>query len=106
MPRLGIEAQEAAAASLTCAAARVDRLEAEATRARALLNRLEAALLTKAFRGELISQDPNDEPASVLLERIRAQRAVAPTPKQTRRAGHAAAPDAPIEVTRGRSRSS
>lgn len=32
---------------------------------------LEQAIITKAFRGELIPQDPNDEPASVLLERIK-----------------------------------
>jgi hypothetical protein len=30
----------------------------------------------KAFRGELVPQDPNDEPANVLLERIRAKREV------------------------------
>ena len=36
---------------------------------------LEQAILAKAFRGEMVQQDPNDEPASVLLERIRAQRA-------------------------------
>lgn len=35
---------------------------------------LEQSILAKAFRGELVPQDPNDEPASVLLERIRAQR--------------------------------
>lgn len=65
--------------------ARVDRLEAEAARARALLDRLEAAILTKAFKGELVPQDPNEEPASVLLERIRAQRAAAaPAPKTKR----------------------
>lgn len=34
----------------------------------------EASSLAKAFRGELVPQDPNDEPASVLLERIRAQK--------------------------------
>jgi type I restriction enzyme S subunit len=53
---------------------RADRLEAEAARARALLDRLEAAILTKAFKGELVPQDPNDEPANVLLERIKAAR--------------------------------
>ena len=37
------------------------------------LERLETAALDKAFRGELVPQDPNDEPASVLLERIRAE---------------------------------
>ena len=31
--------------------------------------------LAKAFRGELVPQDPNAEPASVLLERIREERA-------------------------------
>lgn len=42
------------------------------------------ALLAKAFRGELIPQDPNDEPASVLLERIRAKRAAQPAqPKRS-----------------------
>ena len=39
------------------------------------LDQLDQAILAKAFRGELVPQDPNDEPASVLLERIRAQRA-------------------------------
>jgi type I restriction enzyme S subunit len=40
--------------------------------------RLEHAALAKAFRGDLVPQDPNDEPAAVLLNRIRAARADAP----------------------------
>lgn len=61
---------------------RAARLEAEAARARELLDRLESAILAKAFRGELVPQDPHDEPASVLLERIRTQRVAAPKPKR------------------------
>ncbi len=71
---------------INMAFARADRLEAEAARARALLDRLESAILAKAFRGELVPQDPNDEPASVLLDRIRAERAASPKPKRGRRA--------------------
>ena len=35
---------------------------------------LNQSILAKAFRGELVPQDSNDEPASVLLERIREER--------------------------------
>lgn len=35
---------------------------------------LRQAILRKAFEGKLVPQDPNDEPASVLLQRIRAAR--------------------------------
>src|SRR5262249_10250035 len=38
------------------------------------LDQLDQSILTKAFRGELVPQDPNDEPASALLARIREQR--------------------------------
>ena len=37
--------------------------------------RLRQSILKKAFSGGLVSQDPNDEPASILLERIRAEKA-------------------------------
>jgi type I restriction enzyme, S subunit len=55
----------------------IDRLTSEATSANKLIDHLDQAILAKAFRGELVPQDPNDEPASVLLERIRAERQAA-----------------------------
>jgi type I restriction enzyme S subunit len=54
-----------------------DRLEARYTVAYAHVERLTPTLLAKAFRGELVPQDPSDEPAANLLERVRTQRAVA-----------------------------
>lgn len=85
IPDLTIDQQVETVTIVDRAFARADRMEAEATRARALIDRLEAAILGRAFRGELVPQDPNDEPASVLLDRIRAQRAAAPKPKRGRR---------------------
>jgi len=41
--------------------------------------------LASAFTGELVRQDPTDEPASVLLERIRADRGVSGSPRSARR---------------------
>lgn len=61
-------------------------LETEAQRVLTLLDRLESSLLAKAFRGELVPQNPNDEPASVLLDRIRTERAAAPKPGRKRKA--------------------
>jgi type I restriction enzyme S subunit len=39
------------------------------------LDQLDQSILAKAFRGQLVPQDSNDEPASSLLARIREQRA-------------------------------
>jgi type I restriction enzyme S subunit len=73
-----------------------DQLEARLTAARKVVDRLTPALLAKAFRGELVPQDPTDEPASVLLERIRAARqaeAGAGKPSRRGRPKAAANPD-------------
>jgi len=48
------------------------------------LDKLNQSILAKAFRGELVPQDPNDEPASVLLERIRAEREKLDTKKKAK----------------------
>lgn len=63
-----------------------DQLEAKVASAKSRIDHLTQSILAKAFRGELVPQDPNDEPASVLLERIQAQRAATPKAKRGRKA--------------------
>ena len=53
----------------------IDALRATIERARCRSASLRRAVLERAFRGELVPQDPTDEPASILLDRIRAERA-------------------------------
>ncbi|MER9941463.1 restriction endonuclease subunit S [Mesorhizobium sp. M0092] len=64
----------------------IDRLASEATSGRKLIDNLDQAVLAKAFRGELVPQDPNDEPASNLLERIRGERSAKPKVRRGRQA--------------------
>lgn len=65
-----------------------DRLEARLQSAQTAVERLTPALLAKAFRGELVPQDPSDEPAAELLRRLREARAAdtASKPKRGRAA--------------------
>ena len=48
-----------------------DALEGRYRKAKAHVDKLTQSILAKAFRGELVPQDPNDEPASALLARIK-----------------------------------
>lgn len=56
---------------------------------------LRKALLHAAFAGALVPQDPDDEPASVVLDRIRAQRAVGIEPRSRKRTSRTASQAAP-----------
>jgi type I restriction enzyme S subunit len=64
----------------------IDQLEKTITTALQQSEVLRQSILKKAFSGLLVPQDPNDEPASVLLERIKAEKAalINPTIKKTK----------------------
>ncbi|MDE4063792.1 restriction endonuclease subunit S [Phaeobacter gallaeciensis] len=63
-----------------------DALEAEIDAGLTRAEALRQSILKEAFSGKLVPQDPNDEPASVLLERIKAEKAKAPKAKLRRKA--------------------
>jgi type I restriction enzyme S subunit len=52
----------------------VAAIEAALEAARRRADKLEQSILTRAFHGELVPQDPNDEPASAVLDLARARR--------------------------------
>jgi len=74
IPAPGISEQEKIIDRVDSLFTLAGQLEARLTAARKIVDRLTPALLAKAFRGELVPQDPGDEPASALLARIRAAR--------------------------------
>lgn len=67
--------QEKIVAEIESRFERADALETAVDRALNDAEKLKQAVLKKAFSGELVPQNPDDEPASVLLARIRAARA-------------------------------
>lgn len=77
-----IEIQRTVVAEIKSQFAKIDRLAVEAEKALKLTDRLDGRILAKAFAGELVPQDPTDEPATNLLARIRETRATAPKSKR------------------------
>ena len=68
----------------------IQQAEATVTASLVRADRLRQSILKQAFSGQLVPQDPNDEPAAALLERIRDEREAAKaqavkTPPRTRR---------------------
>ena len=51
-----------------------DQLEVRLAKAQSRVSGITPSLLARAFRGALVPQDPNDEPASELLARIRGEK--------------------------------
>ena len=89
IPLPPLEEQRAIAACLTALFSGAERASRECERANSLLERLNSSILDKAFAGELVPQDPADEPATALLARIKEARAEAPaTRRERRKQGH------------------
>lgn len=51
-----------------------DQIEARYNKAKQWFDKIPQSILAKAFRGELVPQDENDEPASELLNRIQEEK--------------------------------
>lgn len=62
-----------------------DKLEETISQSLQQAEALRQSILKKAFEGKLVPQDPDDEPASKLLERIRTEKAAQTPTKKTRK---------------------
>jgi type I restriction enzyme S subunit len=72
VPLPPLEEQKRIVAEVEARLSALDALRASIERAQQRSKALRASVLAKAFRGELVPQDPSDEPAEALLARIRA----------------------------------
>jgi len=85
IPLPPIESQRATVLWIQALLSNVERADAEMQALLAKSVSLHSSILASAFSGKLVPQDPTDEPASVLLERIAAQRAASSPPRPTRK---------------------
>lgn len=93
LPLPPLDEQDEALALLDAELSRVDSIKQSLALAEQAASAQRQNILRAAFSGQLVPQDPNDEPASVLLERIRAQRSAAgdkPAARRPRKAKIAA----------------
>lgn len=81
----GLEEQAARVQRYREASSAVETLQDVTRRSQVRGRHLRGAILRRAFEGELVPQNPADEPATALLARIQAERAAQPKAKRTRR---------------------
>lgn len=85
IPLCGVKEQEQLSRTLDEKISNLDQLENTITTSLQQAEALRQSILKKTFSGQLVPQHPDDEPASVLLERIRAERdAQQPAPRRGR----------------------
>ena len=85
IPLPPIEEQEEMIQRLESQTAIMDHLEQDVTSSLGQLNALRQSILKRAYAGRLVAQDSSDEPASVLLEKIRAEKERASKSSRTKK---------------------
>lgn len=87
IPLPSIEEQEEISRRVKELLCLAEQLEAKLSAARKAADQITPALLTKAFQGELVLQDPNDQPVTELMAKLKAQQsnaAAASPPKRSK----------------------
>ena len=74
VPLCSLSEQEVVVERLSLILSTIDAMEATIDNQLLKADALRQSVLKRAFAGQLVAQDPRDEPASVLLDRIRAER--------------------------------
>ena len=85
-PLVPVPEQRRIASTLEAHFSLIESLEETATATLDRLDSVRRSILAAAFSGRLVPQDPDDEPASVLLERVAATRASTPARRQRSKA--------------------
>ena len=84
VPFPGLHEQQEIVEQIESKLSEADQLDQTLATALQQADALRQSILKKAFCGQLVKQDKNEEPASALLERIRAERLSGPGKKKTR----------------------
>ena len=69
-----IEEQKRIVNNITSVLSLLEQIESQKQSLSSQIDNIKSKILDLAIRGKLVPQDPNDEPASVLIERIRAEK--------------------------------